>query len=70
MSFEQDVDRLEEIVRELERDELDLDRALSLFEEGIGRLRTASTALVAIEGRVQQLTEDADGSLTLVDRDA
>jgi exodeoxyribonuclease VII small subunit len=69
MSFEQDVSRLEEIVRELERDDLDLDRALTLFEEGIGKLRTASTALAAADGRVQQLVEAAEGAVAAVDAD-
>jgi exodeoxyribonuclease VII small subunit len=69
MSFEEDVGRLEAIVRELERDELDLDGALRLFEEGIARLRTASTALGDAQGRVQELVETADGALSVVDRD-
>ncbi len=65
MSFEQSVNRLEEIVRELERDDLDLDRALTLFEEGIAHLRTATGALATAEARVQQLVEAADGAFTL-----
>lgn len=69
MSFEEDVGRLEAIVRELERDELDLDGALRLFEEGIARLRTASSALGDAQGRVRELVETADGALRAVDRD-
>jgi exodeoxyribonuclease VII small subunit len=45
VTFEQTLQRLEEIVRDLERTDLDLDRALALFEEGIGHLRTAGAAL-------------------------
>jgi exodeoxyribonuclease VII small subunit len=67
MSFEKSVGRLEEIVRELDRDELDLDGALALFEEGITHLRTASSALTKAEARVQQLVEAADGTFTLVE---
>ena len=33
--------RLEEIVRKLEGDDVELDAALALFEEGVGRLRAA-----------------------------
>ena len=33
--------RLEEIVRTLEGSDLDLDGAIALFEEGVGRLKTA-----------------------------
>lgn len=69
MTFEQDVGRLEAIVRDLERDELDLDGALRLFEEGIVRLRSASAALSDAQGRVQELVETANGTFALDDRD-
>jgi exodeoxyribonuclease VII small subunit len=69
VSFEADVGRLETIVRELERDELDLDGALRLFEEGIARLRSASAALGETEGRVRELVETAEGVFTEVSRD-
>jgi exodeoxyribonuclease VII small subunit len=65
--FEQSLARLEDIVRELERNELDLDRSLRLFEEGITHLRSASAALKAVDARVQQLAEAADGSFNLVE---
>lgn len=65
MTFEQTLARLEEIVRELERDELDLDSALRLFEEGIAQLRVANVALQQADARVQQLVEAADGSFTV-----
>lgn len=67
MSFEQSVGRLEEIVRELDRDDLELDGALALFEEGITHLRVASAALARTEARVQQLVEAADGTFVLVE---
>src|SRR6267143_1763132 len=47
VSFAQQLDRLEEIVRRLEAQELDLDEALKLFEEGIERLREARERLTA-----------------------
>lgn len=67
LSFEQSLTRLEEIVRVLERNDLDLDAALRLFEEGIGHLRTAGAALKTVDARVQQLVEAADGSFSVVD---
>lgn len=69
MTFEEDVARLEAIVRDLDRDDLDLDRALRLFEEGIARLRSANVALAQANGRVQELVATADGSFSLEDRD-
>ena len=65
MTFEETLHRLEAIVRDLERTDLDLDRALVLFEEGIGHLRTASQSLQQVDARVQQLVEAADGSFSL-----
>jgi exodeoxyribonuclease VII small subunit len=65
MTFEQTLQRLEEIVRELERSDLDLDTALKLFEEGVGHLRSAGQSLQRVDARVQQLVEAADGSFSV-----
>ncbi len=67
LTFEQSLTRLEEIVRVLERTDLDLEEALRLFEEGIGHLRTAGSALKTVDARVQQLVEAADGSFSVVE---
>jgi len=61
MSYEKRVERLQEIVADLEGDGLPLDRALKLFEEGIEILRLASDELTRAEGRVQLLIESAEG---------
>ena len=65
MTFESDLTRLESIVAELERNDLSLDRALQLFEEGVARVRSASDQLSQAEGQVQQLLEQADGTFRL-----
>jgi exodeoxyribonuclease VII small subunit len=67
MSFEQSLTRLEEIVRELERNDVDLEQALRLFEDGITHLRSAGAALQTVDARVQQLVEAADGSFSVVE---
>ncbi|NCW44193.1 MAG: exodeoxyribonuclease VII small subunit [Gemmatimonadaceae bacterium] len=67
LTFEQSLARLEEIVRVLERNDLDLEAALRLFEEGISHLRTAGSALKTVDARVQQLVEAADGSFSVVE---
>ena len=64
-----DLQRLEEIVRALDRDDLDLDRALALFEEGVGRLKTAKERLSEAEARVERVLEDAAGVLRLTQLD-
>ncbi|MGQ0702457.1 MAG: exodeoxyribonuclease VII small subunit [Gemmatimonadales bacterium] len=58
---------MEEIVRQLESDDPDLDRALALFEEGVARLRSARERLAAAETRIQKVLEDAAGDLRLKD---
>lgn len=68
-TLQEELRRLEEIVRELEGKELDLDRAIALFEEGVGRLRAAREQLSRVETRVQKVLEDATGDLRLVDLD-
>jgi exodeoxyribonuclease VII small subunit len=69
VTFEQSLSRLEAIVQELERTDVNLDQALRLFEEGIGHLRGAHEALRTVDARVQQLVEAVDGSFALTDLD-
>ncbi len=47
--------RLEEILSRLEADEVDLERALELFEEGVRHVREAERILVRTELRVEEL---------------
>jgi exodeoxyribonuclease VII small subunit len=47
--------RLEEIVAEMEGGEVDLDRGLALFEEGIGHIRSAERLLADAELRIDEL---------------
>lgn len=61
MSFETSMERLEAIAARLDDEELELDAALALFEEGIAELRAATAFLAQAETRLKQLTEAADG---------
>ena len=65
----EDLARLEEIVRKLEADDIELDAALALFEEGVARLRAARERLAAADLKVQQVLAEADGVLRLRDID-
>lgn len=62
--------RLEEIVRRLEAEDLELDSALALFEEGVARLRAARERLAAAELKVQAVLEEASGDLRYTKLDA
>jgi len=66
-SLQEDLARLDAIVRALEANDVDLDRALALFEEGVERLRGARERLAGAELRLRQLREAADGSVRLDD---
>jgi exodeoxyribonuclease VII small subunit len=66
----EDLARLEEIVRRLEADDVELDAALALFEEGVARLRAARERLAAADVKVQTVLEEADGELRVRDLDA
>ena len=54
-SLEARLARLEEIVRRLEGDELELDDALRLFEEAVGHLRETEELLEQAQLRVDEL---------------
>jgi exodeoxyribonuclease VII small subunit len=59
--------RLEEIVRLLESEDGDLDRALALFEEGVSRLRSARDQLADAELKVQKVLGEVRGELRVED---
>jgi len=67
VSFEQRLRRLEEIVGELESEQIELERALALFEEGVTCLRSATEELGKVEARVQRLVERVDGTFEVTD---
>jgi exodeoxyribonuclease VII small subunit len=69
MTFEERMARLEAIVGELEGEDLELARALTLFEEGVECLRMASADLAHADARVRSLVERADGSFELPEFD-
>jgi exodeoxyribonuclease VII small subunit len=67
MTFEDNLTRLEAIATALDRDDLSLEKALALFEEGIARLKDASAELAKAEGRVRQLVEKSEGIFEVTD---
>jgi len=66
MTFEDALDKLEEIVEELETGDLPLDESLKAFEEGIRLSRLCSKQLNEAELRVEKLIAiDEDGIQTV-----
>jgi exodeoxyribonuclease VII small subunit len=61
--FETCMQRLDEIVQELESGQVALARAMGLFEEGLRLGQTCRTLLDSAQIQVDRLLERADGSL-------
>ena len=59
-SLEERLRRLEEILSRLGQDDVALEEALELFEEGVGHVRDAERVLAQTELRVQELLGDGD----------
>jgi len=57
--------RLESIVERLEREDLELLEALSLFEEGIAHVREARAVLERTRLRVERLVIELNGAVSL-----
>jgi len=62
-TFEGALKRLEEIVTQLERNELDLEQALQTFEEGVKLVRFCASRLDEAERRIEMLLADKEGRL-------
>jgi exodeoxyribonuclease VII small subunit len=62
MKFEDALKRLEGIVRDLESGEIEIERALSLFEEGTKLVKICAKKLLKIEKKVEILKKGEDGN--------
>lgn len=57
-TYEDNIKRLEEIVRCLEQGDISLEEGLSYFEEGIGLVRICQQQLDRVAHKIQVLTQD------------
>ncbi len=62
LTFEEAMNRLEEIVDSLEGGDYSLDESLKLFEEGIKLVKSCNKQLETIEGSIKKLVS-VDGEL-------
>ncbi len=63
MDFEASVKRLEEITSRLEKENVSLEEALKLYEEGVGLVRTCNEHLENAEQRIRILKMTPDGEV-------
>ena len=61
MTFEQQIARLDQIVRMLEKGDAPLEESLKLFEEGTGLIRSCGVMLDAAEQKVVMLRKTETG---------
>jgi exodeoxyribonuclease VII small subunit len=62
LPFEQALEKLEKIVEQLEGGELNLDKALASFEEGMALAKTCETRLDQATGRVEKIMKEFGGN--------
>lgn len=55
------IHRLQRIVADLDREEIELEDAMKLFEEGVAHLRAAQSLVAQAELRIERLLEDRNG---------
>lgn len=68
LTFEEAMNRLEEIVDALEGGDYTLDESLKLFEEGVKLVKSCNLQLESIEGAIKKLV-NVDGELIEEDFD-
>jgi len=62
MSFEAAMERLEQIVRSMERGDVALEESLKLFQEGTDLVRRCAKQLDDAQLQIQKVTTDAAGN--------
>lgn len=67
LSLGKAIERLETIVERLEREDLELEDALGLFDEGMELVRAAERELSESQGRLRQVLMDRQGRQRYVD---
>lgn len=67
LDFEATMAELERIVGALDGEELDLDEALRLFEDGVRHVRRANRLLEDVRGRIEELIEASSEEVRTVE---
>ena len=62
LNFEAALQRLEQIVQDLERGNLSLEASMAAFEEGMKLSKLCNARLAAAEKKVETLMQNADGT--------
>lgn len=60
LTFDQAMKRLNEIVAALDKNELELEKAIALFEEGLQLVNFCEEKLKGFEGKIEQLLKSSN----------
>ena len=60
IKFEEQMKKLQQIVEKLERNDIELDESISLYEEGLKLSKTLKDQLAQFEEKIAQLNKDSD----------
>lgn len=66
-NFEAGIERLEQIINVLDKNNVELNQALDLFAEGIQMIKHCNGLLDSAEARVKVLVEDSQGKLIVTE---
>ena len=58
LNFEEKMNKLQEIVGELEKENIDLDKSISLYKEGLELTKSLKDELSKFEDKIKELNED------------
>ncbi len=64
ISFEQGIEKLEQVINDLDKNNVPLDQALQLFNDGIGLVKHCNGLLDSAEEKVKVLLEDTNGDFS------
>lgn len=67
--FEKALARIEQIVDQMESGEIELDKALALYQEGMELMAKCQTTLEETQNKIKKITRDIQGRLKVEDHD-
>jgi len=67
--FEKALARIEQIVDQMESGEIELDKALNLYQEGMELMAKCQATLEETQNKIKKITRDIQGKLKVEDHD-
>lgn len=68
-SFEQSIDKLEDLIEQIESGEIGLEQAIAQYEQGQALIKRCQGILDKAERRIAELTQDNHGQPTIAEAD-